>query len=74
MKKYEVTFTEDDDGVLRSHRRNKGFAITELIGMLEVTKQDLFVQYLSMMEKPSGVTREFISNSTKGEITVEREV
>ncbi len=74
MKKYEVTFTEDDDGVFRNHRKNTGFTIMELIGMLEVVKQDLFIQYLSMIAKPSTVEREFINSSTKGKITVEREI
>jgi len=68
MKEYSIKITQDKG--LHIHRMNKGFNILELIGFVEIIKNDLLVQHASMMNQPSEITREFISKATEGTIEV----
>lgn len=46
MKKFVLTFTVGDDGMLRSTGENTGFTALELLGMLETKKTDIIDQMM----------------------------
>lgn len=46
MKTYTVTFTMDKNGTITLSRVNDGFNATEVIGCVEVLKQDIFRQLI----------------------------
>ncbi len=70
MKKYELTIIENGTE-MNVYRKNNGFSIIELIGLIETIKQDLMLQYLSMVNHPSKITREYIAGSSSGKIIIE---
>ena len=49
MKKYTIEISEKDDKINIS-RRNDGFNVIELIGFMEMTKQDLINQLKGLAE------------------------
>ena len=50
MKKYTIEIT-DDGKTTRMSRKNDGFNVIELIGFMEMTKQDLINQFKGLAEK-----------------------
>lgn len=46
MKKFVLTFTVGDDGMLRCTGENNGFTALELLGMLETKKTDIVDQMM----------------------------
>lgn len=44
IKKFEMTVTLDDNGVLNTSTKNDGFNAAELMGILELKKQDVVAQ------------------------------
>lgn len=46
MKTYILTITEEDEGKINTSSINEGFCATELIGFLELKKQDLLNQMM----------------------------
>ena len=71
MKTYEITIIEDEG--IHIQRKNTGFTVIELIGYIETIRNDLLLQFSSMMDKPDSVTRKFITDKTTGTIEVHRE-
>lgn len=49
MKKYTIEIT-DDGKTTRMSRKNDGFNVIELIGFMEMTKQDLINQFKGLAE------------------------
>lgn len=49
MKKYTIEIT-DDGKTTRMSRKNDGFNVVELIGFMEMTKQDLINQFKGLAE------------------------
>ena len=49
MKKYTIEIT-DDGKTTRMSRKNDGFSAIELIGFMEMTKQDLINQFKGLAE------------------------
>jgi len=68
MKIYEITIREDKG--LHIYRANKGFTVIELIGYIETIRNDLLLQFSSMMDKPDSVTRKFITDNKAGTVEV----
>ena len=50
MKKYTLEIT-DDGKTTNMSRKNDGFSAMELIGFLEMTKQDIINQFKGLAEK-----------------------
>ena len=50
MKKYIIEITDDGETVHMS-RKNDGFNVIELIGFMEMTKEDLINQFKGLAEK-----------------------
>ena len=50
MKKYTLEIT-DDGKTTNMSRKNDGFNVIELIGFMEMTKQDLINQFKGLAEK-----------------------
>ena len=44
MKKFELTITETDPGIINTVGNNNGFNALELLGLLELKKQDVINQ------------------------------
>ncbi len=44
MKRYELIFTEEEDGTIRCDTTNEGFSGIELLSFLEVKRDDLKAQ------------------------------
>lgn len=44
MKRYELIFTEEEDGTIRCNTTNEGFRGIELLSLLEVKRDDLKAQ------------------------------
>lgn len=49
MKKYTIEIIEDGKSI-RMSRKNDGFSAIELIGFMEMTKQDLINQFKGLAE------------------------
>ena len=49
MKKYTIEITDDGE-TTRMSRKNDGFNVIELIGFMEMTKQDLINQFKGLAE------------------------
>ena len=50
MKKYTIEIT-DDGKTTKMSRKNDGFNVIELIGFMEMTKEDLINQFKGLAEK-----------------------
>ena len=46
MKKFVITFTENENGTIECHAVNQGFTGMELLGLLDVKKADVLKQYM----------------------------
>lgn len=44
MKRYKLIFTEEEDGTISCNATNEGFSGIELLGFLEVKRDDLKAQ------------------------------
>ena len=60
MKKFEIIFTMDDDGVISISGENNGFTALEAIALLEMKKSDV----LDQVNKPTKFTRAYSQDGT----------
>ena len=46
MKKFVITFTENENGTVECHAINQGFTGMELLGLLDMKKADVLKQFM----------------------------
>ncbi len=64
MKKYTIEIT-DDGKTTRMSRKNDGFNVIELIGFMEMTKQDLINQFKGLAEdKVDVITKQAVKRES----------
>ena len=60
VMRYEFVHTVFDDGTADLLRTNDGFNLLELLGLLELTRDDIHSLFKNGYPKPTEITRQFV--------------